>query len=303
MLKKPEIYSRVDCILHFPQYLSYLLTGEKSAEHSSIGCHTALWDFDTMNYHSWINRLGDVFPQPVTLEQTFPSRIFGRRVPVGVGIHDSSASLVPYFLQSGEPFILVSTGTWCISMNPFNEEPLTTHQLQNDCLSYMSVRQKPVKSSRLFMGKIHDENVQYLSKLYNVGPDSYKKLGPDEIVYEKLKEKYTSKVFFANGVPEDYIDRTIRREQFDSFEEAYHQLMIDLGELTAESIELIIPEKDDTTTLYVSGGFSKNSIFIRLLEEHFPGKTVCAYEVGNATSMGAAIVLWKGIDPGFTTKF
>jgi len=45
---KPEIFKKVAHILHFPQYLSYKLTGDVTSEHTSIGCHTAMWDFDNM---------------------------------------------------------------------------------------------------------------------------------------------------------------------------------------------------------------------------------------------------------------
>ena len=40
--EKPEIFARVKHILHFPQYLSYLLTGKIYSEHTSIGCHTEI---------------------------------------------------------------------------------------------------------------------------------------------------------------------------------------------------------------------------------------------------------------------
>ena len=49
---KPEVFDKVRYILHLPQYLSYLVSGKICSEHTSIGCHTALWDFDNMKYHS-----------------------------------------------------------------------------------------------------------------------------------------------------------------------------------------------------------------------------------------------------------
>jgi len=133
--KKPEIFNRVKTVLHFPQYLSHLLTGITSSEHTSIGCHTGLWDFDRMNYHPWTRQLGDALPYPEPVETTYPSKLFDNTVPVGIGIHDSSSSLVPYLVYSQDEFILVSTGTWCISMNPFNTEQLTAEQLKKDCLT------------------------------------------------------------------------------------------------------------------------------------------------------------------------
>jgi len=298
--KKPELFKQTRTILHFPQYLSHLLTGQTSSEHTSIGCHTGLWDFDRMAYHPWTKQLGDTLPAPEPVETTYPSKIFATEVPVGIGIHDSSSSLVPYFMNSSEEFILVSTGTWCISMNPFNSEPLTADQLKKDCLAYMSIQQKPVKSSRLFMGKIHDVNVERLNDLYGVDKSAYKTVALNEDLIRSLNQKSSgNRVFFHGGVPEDYVDTAIDKETFESFEEAYHQLLIDLVDLTEESIDLIISKEDSTKNIYISGGFAKNPIFLKLIASRFPDKKVYTSEVANATSLGAALVLWKGIEPEF----
>ena len=297
---KPEIFRQVKTILHFPQYLSYLLTGQVSSEHSSIGCHTGLWDFDHMSYHPWTMQLGETLPEPQAVETNYPSTLLDTSVPVGIGIHDSSSSLVPYFMNSQDEFILVSTGTWCISMNPFNSDPLTADELKKDCLSYMSIRQKPVKSSRLFLGHIHDVNVQRLCKLFEVDKSAYKKVALNGTMIRALKQKgQGNRVFFKETMPEDYVDRSVGKEQFKSFEEAYHQLVMDLADLAKESIDLIIAKKDKTKNIYISGGFSKNPIFLALIASHFPKKQVFTSEVANATSLGAALVLWKGIDKRF----
>jgi len=297
---KPEIFRQVKTILHLPQYLSFLLTGKTSSEHTSIGCHTGLWDFDRMSYHPWTKQLGDTLPDPEALETTYPGTLFDQSVPVGIGIHDSSSSLVPYFMNSQEEFILVSTGTWCISMNPFNPEALTAGQLKKDCLAYMSIQQKPVKSSRLFMGRIHDVNVAHLNKLFGADDSAYKAVALDEEIIRALNRSSGGKrVFFQEGVPEDYLDLSIEKKYFQSFEEAYHQLVMDLVDLTEESIKLIIAKEDLTKNIYISGGFSKNPIFLKLVASRFPGKRVYTSEVANATSVGAALVLWRGIEENF----
>ncbi len=297
---KPEVFDRTKTILHFPQYLSHLFTGEPASEHTSVGCHTALWDFDKMAYHPWTLQLGDTLPEPVSVETTFPAKKIGKEFPVGVGIHDSSSSLVPYFMNSDEQFILVSTGTWCISMNPFNPEPLTAGQLKQDCLAYMSIQQNPVKSSRLFMGRIHDVNVKRLTDAFGVDDSAYKKVELDEKLLRELNRKNQRKpVFFEKGVPPDYLDNSVDTGLFKGFEEAYHQLIIDLVNLTVESIGLIIPEKDSTKNVYISGGFAKNPIFLKLMASRFPDKKVYTSEIANATSLGAALVLWKGLDKDF----
>jgi hypothetical protein len=297
---KPEIFRQAKSILHLPQYLSFLLTGKTSSEHTSIGCHTGLWDFDEMTYHPWTKQLGDTLPDPEPVESNYPSTLLDKSVPVGIGIHDSSSSLVPYFMNSQDEFILVSTGTWCISMNPFNPDALTDDQLRKDCLAFMSIQQKPVKSSRLFMGHIHDVNVAHLNKLFGADDSAYKAVALDEEMIRSLNQNSDgNRVFFQRSVPEDYVDLSIEKETFDSFEEAYHQLVMDLVDLTEESIDMIIGKDDSTKNIYISGGFSKNPIFLKMIASRFPDKGVYTSEVANATSLGAALVLWKGIEENF----
>jgi sugar (pentulose or hexulose) kinase len=297
--KKPEIYSKVRKILHFPQYLSYFLTGKVSSEHTSIGCHTALWDFDQMKYHDWTGSLGNVLPEPEPVETVYPSIKLPEEIPVGIGIHDSSSSLVPYFMKSNEEFILISTGTWCISMNPFNHSPLTPGQLQKDCLAYMSVQRKPVKSSRLFMGHIHDVNVNRLAEAFSTENHAYQKVKPDPGLMKNLDSRTQGeRIFFKDKLPENYIDETVDPAGFESFEAAYHQLMHDLTGLTIEAIYLVTDENNGTGNLFITGGFSKNPVFLALLAGSFPEKKVYTSEIPNATSLGAAIVLWKALEPG-----
>jgi sugar (pentulose or hexulose) kinase len=291
---KPDVFEKTVHILHFPQYLSFLLTGKIASEHTSIGCHTAMWDFDNMKYHDWLRDEGINLPDPVGVEQVYPAARINSDVPVGIGIHDSSSSLVPYFKHTKEAFVLASTGTWSINMNPFNHTPLTREQLEQDCLAYMSIQKKPVKSSRFFLGHIHDINVAWLSEYCKVDRDAYKKIKVDEGLLEKLKERNKGeRVFFNGPMPDDYIDKHVDLSKFTSFEEVYHQLMIDLTGLTADSINLIITPEDRTKNLFVTGGFAKNPIFTKLLAARFCDKSVQTSEVANATSLGAALVLWK----------
>lgn len=289
--EKPGVYGKVREILHFPQYLSFLLTRQVSSEHTSIGCHTAMWDFDRMKYHDWIADAGIRLPQPQPVETAYPASVLDSGVPVGIGIHDSSASLVPYFRHSGEQFVLVSTGTWCISMNPFNHQPLSPEELESDCLAYLSIRQKPVKSSRLFLGHIHDVNVKRLSEFYKVPSDSYKTVSPDPAMLNKFSDlREGERYFLRRGIPEDYLDLEADLATFASFGDAYHRLMSDLVDLTVGSIRLITDPAKPVPHLFLTGGFSKNPLFTGLLARHFPGSKLYTSEIANATSLGAAMV-------------
>ena len=106
------------------------------------------------------------------------------------------------------------------------------------------------------------------------------------------------RVFFADGIPQEYVDKKTDLSLFANFSEAYHRLMIDLVSLTADSINLIIEEPDSTEDIYITGGFAKNPLFVGLLASCFPDKKVYTSDVANSTSLGAALVIWNtlGID-------
>jgi sugar (pentulose or hexulose) kinase len=295
--ERPHVFSRIKYILHFPQYISFLLTGKVYSEHTSIGCHTALWDFDNMKYHRWVVDEGLEVPDPSPVETIEEVLFEGNRIKVGIGIHDSSASLAPYFGLSSNKFLLVSTGTWCINMNPFNNERLTSVQLEHDCLCYMSITRQPVKSSRLFLGNLHEKGVRMLSAYFKIHQESFKLIKPDSRLLKKFGEKFGNrKVFFNDEEQSTEFKEEIDFFIFDNFIEGYHQLMIELCDLVIASINLVLTEEDDTDDIYLTGGFSKNELFVKLIASSFPLKKVYASEVSNATALGAAWVILNSLE-------
>ncbi len=296
---KPDVFTKVRYILHFPQYISNLVTGKIYSEHTSIGCHTALWDFDNMDYHRWVREEGFNLPDPVPVETLNDITIEGKRIQAGVGIHDSSSSLAPYFTGNRGKFLLISTGTWCINMNPFNTEKLTAEQLDKDCLCYLSITRQPVKSSRLFLGYLHETAVKKLNLHFKTPEDYYKHVNPDQKLIDTLRKKYGGRnVFFKSGADSRELKERVDLFEFKSFKEGYHQLMIELNHLTAEAINLILPSDDETENIYITGGFSNNRLFLKLLAEAFPAKKVYTSEISNSTALGAALVVLKSLSPG-----
>ena len=218
--------------------------------------------------------------------------IDGKKLQVGIGIHDSSASLAPYFSGDGGKFLLISTGTWCINMNPFNTEKLTADQLDKDCLCYMSITRQPVKSSRLFLGHLHETALKQVCDHFKKPEDYYKKVKADNQLSNLLESRFSGKkVFFQTGPYsrdlKDYIDMY----QFSTFEEAYHQLMNELGDLTIEAINLVLPAADETENIYLAGGFSKSELFQNLISKAYPSKSVYTSEIANGSALGAAMVV------------
>lgn len=289
-----EVYEKVNDIVLFPQYLSYLFTKQVVVDPTYIGCHSFLWDFDNNKYHKWLSDESIKLPDPIDSGTTFNVSFKDKNIAVGVGIHDSSASLVPYFLSVNEKFVLISTGTWCVSMNPFNNEPLTAMELENNCLSYSSINQKPVKSTMFFMGHIHDVNVEHIQKTFKVDSKAYKsvKYNPElsEIIFGQNRN-----VFFKDGIPEKYVDDKVDLSQFNSFDEAYYQFMYDITLQSVRYIKITFPTNDDVKSLIVSGGFARNEIMMRFLVKLFPNKKIYTSEVDNATALGSAMVCSQNI--------
>lgn len=251
-----------------------------------------------MKYHPWVADNDLNLPEPVPVGTFTEVRIDGKKINVGIGIHDSSSSLAPYFSGNRGKFLLISTGTWCISMNPFNNEKLTVEQLDNDCLCYMSITRQPVKSSRLFLGNMHDMGVRMLNEHFRTTESFYKNVKYDPDLIRMLGNRYHGdrRAFFQSGPGSRTFREKIDLFDFKSFDEAYHQLMSELADLAQEAIKLILPEKDDIGNFYITGGFAKNRIFLKLLAKVFSSRKVYTSMISNSTALGAALVIYRSLD-------
>ena len=297
----PKLFSDIKYALHLPQYLSYLITGQVYSDITSIGCHTNLWDFQQNDYHHWVQEeeILEKMAPIISCTQTLPPVFAGGKYAVGVGLHDSSSALIPYLICFNEPFILLSTGTWCISLNPFNDTPLTTHQLQNDCLSYLTFEGKPVKASRIFAGNEHEQQVKRLAEHFKVDISAYKNIKYNAAVVTALRQNDNLSSLHVNG---DKVVKTSRFQQrnlhdFTNYEEAYHQLITDIIHQQIFSTALVL-EGSMVKNIYVDGGFGKNDLYMNLLADAFPTIGVHAASVAQATAVGAALC----IHPAWNSK-
>ncbi len=289
---RPEIFAKIRWSLHFPQYLSYLFTSIPLSEFTSIGCHTFLWDFSKNDYHSWVyaEELDRILPPIVTTETSIHVKYEGKAYKAGVGIHDSSAALLPYIQSLSKPFLLVSTGTWSISINPFNQEPLSEEDLKNDSVSFLSIEGKAIKVSRLFLGYEYSLQVENLYKHFDKESGDHRNMKFNPDTYAKLNQDYAHYFHFESI--------KINREQpsvtslmpFQSFEEAYHQLMMELVELQIQSCERAIGNTH-IARLYIDGGFADNDIYVRLLTNHFQDLKIRTTQSPLGSALGAAMVI------------
>lgn len=292
--EKPDIFKKIKYTLHLPQYISQLISATVCSDITSIGCHTMLWDFTISDYHEWVYKEGVDRKLAPIFNGDDVIRIIKKekQIPVGVGLHDSSAALIPYLANFQEPFILLSTGTWCISLNPFNKSPLTAEELSRDCLCYLTYEGKPVKASRLFAGYEHEEQIKRLAVHFNTLTDHYIKVEFNRDVISKIKLQQSRVTGKKDGILEKspFGDRDL--SAFSSYEEAYHQLIFDLIIQQVDATRLVLND-GHVKRIFVDGGFSKNPIFMHLLAAAFPEIEVYAASVAQATAMGAALAIHK----------
>ncbi|MEP7320093.1 MAG: FGGY family carbohydrate kinase, partial [Panacibacter sp.] len=291
--EKPDAYARIKYALHLPQYLSYILTAKLNSDITSIGCHTNLWNFQNKKYHPWVKQEGI---QPKLLPVLGCEAVAGfvnEAIPAGAGLHDSSAALIPYLTSFNEPFILLSTGTWSISLNPFNHTQLSDYELHQDCLCYLSYKGKPVKASRLFAGYEHEQQTKKLAVHFNKPQNYFTAVLYDQEIINKLKPGKIVKAKAGNGgmvKQSNFNERDLN--VFASYEEAYHQLITDIIEQQVKSTKLVL-NATDVKRIFVDGGFSKNSIYMHLLAEAFAGIEVYAATVAQASALGAALAMHR----------
>ncbi len=284
-LKKNDaaLFSQIQYCLHLPQYLSYLFTGRAFSDITSIGCHTCLWNFSENTYHVWVHaeciveKLAEIWPCGATIQTLFN----GREILCGTGLHDSSAALIPYLTAFTEPFVLISTGTWCISLNPFNDKPLTYDELMQDCLCYLGYDGRAIKASRIFAGHDHERQVKKIAESFNVSYDFFKT------------------VEFNPGLVTAYAEKNVEAIDLstcDSYEQAYHLLMYQIILQQKKSTDLVLADTA-VQKIFVDGGFANNTVYMHLLASVFPAHGVFAATVSQATAIGAALCIHDQWNP------
>jgi L-fuculokinase len=295
--ERPDFFNKIKTTLHLPQYFSYVLTKQLASEYTSIGCHTMLWDFHRETYHNWVEkeRMTELFPKILPINTTFTSfdkrsnsDIRNPKPEVGIGIHDSSAALLPYLQREKQPFLLLSTGTWSICLNPFNTAPLTADEFQQDCLFYMRPNGATVKASRLFLGKIHDEAVEKLTAHFHQKPEATRSIHLNNEFFDKILRGDSRVSDFGLRISETSDNPLSSTLSPINLDEAYHILMHNLIKTQVEKIKLaagsVVFEK-----IIIDGGFAKNNLYLTMLKRALPTVKIEPSDMPQGTALGAAL--------------
>jgi sugar (pentulose or hexulose) kinase len=284
--EQPALFENVAYALHLPQFISSLFTGIFVSDITSIGCHTHLWDYTRGSYHRWVESEGLLKVMATIVASDHAEQIVLQKQTLwsGIGLHDSSAALIPYLVNFTDPFILISTGTWSISLNPFDQVPLTDEELAKDCLCYLQYTGKPVKAARYFLGPAHEAGVERIAAHFALPVDFYTAMHFDEKLYQSSSLQYQTHEF-TNFEEVDLMES-------GSPDLCYYLLMHSLIQAQAASTRLLLKHVS-VSKIFVDGGFSRNSIFMQMLAGAFAEQEIFASEVAQATALGAALVLHK----------
>lgn len=317
----PDKWKNVWKILNMPQYFGYLFTGNIGAEATYIGCHTYLYDPKRKQYSSVAEKLGilDLLPDKIsnsweTLGMISSDFQQETNLPEGclvtMGIHDSNASLLPYLVKGFDNFVLNSTGTWCVAMHPTDTTDFSEKELDALVFYNLNVYHEPVKTS-IFKGGLEFETYIEILKKIN-GEFDYPIF--DEPLYRQIiKEK---KLFilpsidqgvgiFPNAKPKA-IDNGIEYslellqsgnhtpEFFNDAKTALAVLNISLAIQTFYALNMT--GFNGKGTIFIEGGFRKNTAYIKLLGVLYPDAQIALTKIDEATALGAAILAKAAIE-------
>lgn len=295
--EKPHLFRKIKYSLHFPQYLSYLFSGQMVSEPTSIGCHTKLWDFRHNEYHQWVKQeeFDRLFPKIVPTSHYFNTHLNRQYIKTGIGVHDSSAALVPYIYKSSEPFLLISTGTWNICLNPFTQEPLSLEELKKDCLNFLTIHGKPVKAARLFIGNEMEYQLTKLNEIFHKDPEYYKSIPLNEDFIAKVSSGTISNRFYPETIDNPLLltildPNSWHPDRFNTYEEAYHHMV--WGLVTLQKVSLLLANgSPPIKNVFIDGGFVHNDLFTKMLQYQLPDYSFNISPVPMGSAYGAALVL------------
>jgi sugar (pentulose or hexulose) kinase len=280
-------FKQVQLALHLPQFFHYYFTGNSVSELSSIGCHTSLWDYSSANYQDWLiqEEISDLQAPISSSEKTSEGVNLLKGVLVGIGLHDSSAALVPYLKAVKKSFILLSTGTMNVALNPFCNQSLLESELNQGCLNYMTPNGQAVKASRFFMGGAHEQLSKSIASYFDCSSDFFKTIDYDPLEFDQTIPLSDTNWSISST------DFSLPKEIFKNYSsptEAYYAIMKTLLQIQFTSLAFIL-RGVKIERIYLDGGFQKNQIFIKHLARSFADLEVYCSDFSLGAALGAAL--------------
>jgi sugar (pentulose or hexulose) kinase len=282
------------------------------ADFTYMGSHTYLWDQVNNTFSSVAQELGiavlipDKLQRPWdklgTVSDEFAARTgLSNETIVTMGIHDSNSTLLPHFAKKGNKgFVVNSTGTWCVIMNPIEKYGFAHDELGKVVFFNISAFGTPIKTA-IFLGGLEYETwSQRLFEKHNRNDfPPWDKALYDSIFKEKrlflLPELTPGSGQFPSSksrIVEDgktyYFDSdNFGPPCFDDYNKFFAVLRISLVMQTLTALERTGIEEG--YELYIEGGFRQNEPYNRILASALAGNKVFLTDITEASALGAAM--------------
>ena len=185
---------------------------------------------------------------------------------------------------------MISTGTWSISLNPFNNELLSDEALKNDCLNFMRIDGKPVKAARLFLGEEYKAQAIALEKYFRKDKGAHRQVEFNKLLYQKVAKVEQAHFAFNYLKTPWQQPKKSQLNQFKNFEEAYHHLMWELVKLQIDAVNLAIGNTP-VQKIYIDGGFADNRVFVQMIAHYFKQVKLRTTQSPLGSALGAAMVI------------
>jgi sugar (pentulose or hexulose) kinase len=281
----PKAFAAARAFLACPQFWSWRLSGVMATEVTSLGAHTDLWRPKKGCLSSLVESQGwtRLFP-PIrraweTLGRIKPE-IAGETglspdVRVLCGVHDSNASLVPYLASRGDPFTVLSTGTWVIILAVGGKAPIVE---KADMLANVDVRGRPVPTARLMLGR----------EFSVIAGEPPAEASEDDVAAIVAGGVMAVPAFTDQGGP--FAGRKGRIEGGTPTTPATRSALATLycALVSAHMLKLL----DAPGDLIVEGGFNRSPAFAAVLAALMPGREVLLAPASGAAEGAALLAHW-----------
>lgn len=337
----PAEWQEVRSVLNYPQYWGFRLTGHLGAEGTYTGCHTYLWDWEHQDWSSVARALGLLPLLPSLLQNSWDTlgtlnpemaRLTGLspNVLVTMGIHDSNAALLPHFAKKGKTgFVLNSTGTWCVIMNPMDTYGFNPEDLGKVVFFNQSAFRSPVKTAIFLGGFEFEQWSSLLMHLYGRSdippfePGRYQRLLLEQSVFVLPELTPGSGQYpqsrarlVVKGYTYEY-DELLKMADFSragiiqegkgqslTKESSHSSMRGPLAELSYEDaiaalrIGLVMQSLTalervvlrSSQPVFVEGGFRKDRAYNHLLSAALPANPLFLTDIAEASAFGAAMI-------------
>jgi sugar (pentulose or hexulose) kinase len=304
-----EDFKKVTAILPYPQYWGFRFTGKAGVETTYMGNHTYLWDqidnrLSTVAQKMEIaplipDKLRNSWDTLGTVSAEFASRTeLSPKTIVTMGIHDSNSAMLLHFARKGERgFILNSTGTWCVIMNPVTKYGFAPDELGKVVFFNISAFGTPIKTAIFLGGQEFETWSGIIMKIHGRtgipvwNEETYRRIlrekrlfllpeltpGSGQFPSSKARIVENGKNYF----PADAGSCSA------SYEELFAALRLSLVMQTLAGLERIGIQKGHE--VYTEGGFRKDDSYNRLLSSALEDNKVFLTNVTEACALGAAM--------------